>query len=131
MLTLADFFDVVRSFVPRLQSQCLDREQERVLSAPPETVAFVLTGPRARKTTVPAFCVLKHVCVAGMKPGAVIAKEFRACLLSWGIAVDNEARRRATKTERAALDAIDLNQFRVGTIDLLKSLCSQLKDSIP
>ncbi|MDI1450813.1 DEAD/DEAH box helicase [Polyangium sp. 6x1] len=127
MLTLADFFDVVRSSVPQFKTKWLDREQERVVSAPPEPPALVVAGPGAGKTTVLALRVLKHVFVDGMKPAGVIAttftrkaaKELRSRLLSWGIAVHNEARRRANPAERAELDALDLNQLRVGTLDSL------------
>ncbi len=67
MMTLDDFFGALRSSVPRFQSQWLDREQERVVSAPPNPPALVVAGPGAGKTTVLALRVLKHVFVNQMQ----------------------------------------------------------------
>ncbi|WP_437991301.1 UvrD-helicase domain-containing protein [Sorangium sp. So ce145] len=127
MLTQADFFEIVRSSVPRFHAQWLDREQERVVAAPPDPPALVVAGPGAGKTTVLALRVLKHVFVDGMMPAGIIvttftrkaAKELRSRLLSWGFAVHSEASRRAKQAQRAALTAIDLNQLRIGTLDSL------------
>ncbi len=71
-MTLDDFFGVVRSSVPRFQSQWLDREQERVVSAPP-TFVVVVADLNTGKSTALDNCATNHVFRNRTRPAGIIA----------------------------------------------------------
>jgi DNA helicase II / ATP-dependent DNA helicase PcrA len=110
-----------------------DAQQQRALNAPAAAGLFIVAGPGTGKTASLTLRILKLVLVDGIQPRGILAttftkkaaEELRSRVLGWGFRIIDALRSdpALSPTQKAFVDAVDINQVRTGTID---SLCEQL-----
>jgi len=130
-LSYEEFRTCVINSVPRFTSNWLNTNQDNAVSAPPRPPVFIVAGPGTGKTTVLALRVIKHIFVDNYPPNTIMAttftrkaaSELRSRILSWGVAIQQEALRQAqanSDTQRIQwLQSLDINQVKTGTLDSL------------
>lgn len=130
-LSYAEFQASVQAAEPRFSQQWLNQNQNSAVSAPLAPPLFIVAGPGTGKTTVLALRVLKHIFVDGLSPESIMAttftrkaaKELRSRILSWGVAIHQEAQKQAQQIGHQQrlkwLEMLDINSVQTGTLDSL------------
>lgn len=130
-LTYQEFRSCIQAAVTRFTAQWLNVQQEAAVSAPPSPPVFIVAGPGTGKTTVVSLRALKHIFVDGFPPDSVLAttftrkaaSELRSRILSWGVAIYQEALMRARQVgdqqRESWLLSLDINSVQTGTLDAL------------
>lgn len=124
--------DLLNHLARSAGARTLDRGQRAAVLAPAGAGVRILAGPGTGKTTCIAARILKLVLVDGVPPAGIVAltftrkaaAEMRSRVLGDGYAVIEAARDDQTTSSeaRAFLDALDLCELQVGTID---SFCAR------
>lgn len=130
-LTYDEFKNCVQLAVPKFAQNWLNTEQNNAVEATPMPPVFIVAGPGTGKTTVLALRVIRHILVDEYPPSNIIAttftrkaaSEFRSRILSWGVAIQQEALTQAQNQGNQQrvqwLQSLDINQVKTGTLDSL------------
>ncbi len=134
-LTYQEFCLCTQTAVLRFNAQWLNYDQDAAVGAPPFPPVFIVAGPGTGKTTVLSLRVLKHMLVDGFPPESIMAttftrkaaSELRSRILSWGVAIYQEALSRAQQVGNQSREnwllSLDINRVQTGTLD---ALCEQM-----
>lgn len=128
MITTGDFYRALKSFRPLPHSA-----QREAIEAPPDAALFVVAGPGSGKTASLTLRILKLLLVDKVPARGVLATTFtvkaaaelRSRILGWGFKLIDVLKTDSalSKTQRAWLEDLDINQVWTGTLD---SLCEQV-----
>lgn len=131
MVKLKEF---IAAFEATQKNRSLNANQRQCVETAPTVPLMIVAGPGCGKTAVLVLRALRHILVDAIAPDEVLittftkkaAKEIRSRLISWGLPLVEELRRRAVAQGDTKQDAwlarLDLNLCKSGTLD---SFCQE------
>jgi DNA helicase-2/ATP-dependent DNA helicase PcrA len=127
MIKLDHYIDAVKAEtgIDLLPSNADAVRQREVVSAPIDQSLFIVAGPGSGKTTASTLRILKLIFVEGVATSEILATTFtrkaatalRSKIITFGEALRERFRNEADSKILPALDRLDLNAMRLGTLD--------------
>ncbi|MGB9937474.1 MAG: UvrD-helicase domain-containing protein [Methanobacterium sp.] len=124
MIRYEDFEKAVLNVLGRDIRNSVNSDQNKAITAPPNTSLLIAAGPGSGKTTVMVLKILKFIFVDDIEPSSILATTFtrkaaaelRNRILKWGNKLKKEFKSHE-KYSGIYLDNINFKNIIVGTID--------------